>query len=86
MSSRLLGLSVKEINGALDKDSVSLRRLATINTILDSLLNRVSQADIRKDEESQIVEPDRYSRMPDTFVPTKDCGSEYLEIDPELFA
>lgn len=87
MSSRALeSFSVKEIYGELDNRSIALRRSATRNTILDSLLNRVGQSLTRKDEESDVPETDLYAKLPDTSVPTKDYGTEYSEIDPELVA
>ncbi|WPK27422.1 hypothetical protein PUMCH_004809 [Australozyma saopauloensis] len=87
MSSRQLeSFSVKEIYGDLDDRSIALRRSATRNTILDSLLSRVVQSISRKDEEKAVEDIDLYAKMPDTSVPTKDYGTEYSGIDPELVA
>lgn len=87
MSSRQLeNFSVKEIYGELDDKDIALRRSATRNTILDSLLNRVVKSMSRKDVENLVDEEDIYAKLPDTSVPSKDFGTEYSQIDPELVA
>lgn len=84
-SRQLESYSVRDIYGDLDDRTIALRRSATRNTILDSLLNRIGKTG-RADDETGIEPEEVYSKIPDTSVPTKDYGAEYADLDPELVA
>lgn len=86
------GLSVKELYGDMTGNDINLRRTATRNTILDSLLTRIARSisERQADPEADVAANDGsnldgyYHELPDTSVPTKDYGVEFSDIDPEL--
>lgn len=73
--------SVREIYGDSSQHDIRLRRTATRNTILESLLHR---ADELYSTTSREPAPDATDTLPDSLVVVANAGEEFAAIDPEL--